>query len=490
MTMTTARANWLFLRILGIVYVIAFWSLSVQVIGLIGADGILPARAYMDSARAFVVAEHIGADRFRLLPTLCWISASDAFLRGLTVSGIALGVLLVAGVAPAIVLPLLWVDYLSLSAVAREFLSYQWDALLLETGLLAIFVAPLVLVERPRAPTAPPRLGVWLMLWLVFRLMFGSGVVKLASGDPTWRNLTALTFHYETQPIPTPLGWYAYQLPLWFHKAATAATLAIELVAPFFIVGPRALRWLAVALLAGLQVLIAATGNYAFFNILSAALCVYVLAERATNPPQRHTLPERIRGVILAAVAILTVPVSATMFAARMGVALPIYPLVSPLADYVEPLRSVNTYGLFAVMTTSRPEIIVEGSNDGETWQAYEFEYKAGDVQRRPPWVAPHQPRLDWQMWFAALGDVSGEPWFQRFVRQLLAGSPDVLRLIAYDPFAGHAPKYVRAELYRYHYAPAADHRRGIWWTRELVGDYLPVQTGDGRVSRARGMLH
>src|SRR5262249_4974481 len=263
--------------------------------------------------------------------------------------------------------------------------------------------------ERPRAPAAPPRLGVWLMLWLLFRLMFGSGIVKLASGDPTWRNLTAMTFHYETQPIPTPVAWYAHQMPLQFQKASTAATLAVELVAPFFVVATARLRRAAFGLLVGLQLMIAITGNYAFFNILAAGLCLYMLPDRAVGAP---VFPrERIRNLLLIAVAVVIVPVSATMFAARLGVELPIYPLVSPVADFVEPLRSVNTYGLFAVMTTSRPEIIVEGSNDGEQWMPYEFAYKAGDVRRRPPWVAPHQPRLDWQMWFAALGDASGEPW-------------------------------------------------------------------------------
>ena len=481
--MTAARANWTFLRLLGVVYVVAFWSLSRQIVGLIGTEGILPAHAYMDSARAFVSAEHIGLDRYRLVPTLCWISASDAFLRVLTFAGFGLGALLVAGVLPAVVLPLLWIDYLSLSVVAREFLSYQWDALLLEAGLLAIFVAPLVVVERARSPAAPPRLGVWLMLWLLFRLMFGSGLVKLASGDPTWRSLTAMTFHYETQPIPTPLAWYAHQLPLWFQKASTAATLVIELIAPFFIAGPRLLRTIAFALLVALQLLIAATGNYAFFNILSAALCVYVLADRdgvaGARPLPGGGSVQRVRDALLVGVAIVTVPISATMLFARVGIALPIAPLIAPVVDFVEPLRSVNTYGLFAVMTTTRPEIIVEGSNDGVRWQAYEFADKAGDVRRRPPWVAPHQPRLDWQMWFAALDDARGELWFQRFCRRLLVAAPEVLRLIAYDPFAGRPPRLIRAVLYQYHYAPAEQHRRGLWWTRERLGDYMAPISAD-----------
>jgi lipase maturation factor 1 len=495
--MTPARANWLFLRLLGLVYVIAFLSLMVQVTGLIGAHGILPARAYMDAARAFVASEHIGIDRYRLLPTLCWIDAGDQFLRALCLAGAVLGGVLAIGVLPALAAPLLWIDYLSLSAVAREFLSYQWDALLLEAGLLAIFVAPVVVRERWRLPIAPPRLGVWLMLWLVFRLMFGSGIVKLASGDPTWRNLTALTFHYETQPIPTPIAWYAHQLPVWMQKASTAATLAIELVAPFFIVGPRVLRRTAFALLAGLQCLIALTGNYAFFNLLSIALCVYVLIDRDAAPAPRGEAgdgePAALRAVVrarnwlLVAAALVIVPVSATMLAARLGVALTIYPLVAPLADLIEPFRSVNTYGLFAVMTTTRPEIVVEGSNDGETWTPYELAYEPGDVGRPPPWVAPHQPRLDWQMWFAALGDAGGAPWFQRFCRQLLAGSPDVVRLLARNPFGDRPPRYVRAILYRYHFAPPDAHRRGIWWTREPLGDYLPAMSGQTAAETASG---
>jgi hypothetical protein len=485
MRLSAARANWIVLRLLGVVYVAAFASLAVQIVGLIGADGILPARAYMDSARAFVAANQIGVDRYRLLPTLCWISTSDGFLRALAIGGAALGALLCAGVMPGLVLALLWIDYLSLAVVAREFLSYQWDALLLEAGFLAIFVAPLVVFERPRAPAAPPRVARWLMLWLVFRLMFGSGVVKLASGDPTWRDFTAMVYHYETQPIPTPLAWYAHQLPLWFHKASTAATLAIELVAPFLIVGPRRIRYAAFGLLVGLQLLIALTGNYAFFNLLSVALCVYVLADAdgtttaigAVRTGSPRLLVERVRHAVVIAVAVVTVAVSATVFFARLGIGLPIAPLVAPIADAIEPFRSVNSYGLFAVMTTTRPEIDVEGSNDGEHWETYGFKYKAGDARRPPPWVAPHQPRVDWQMWFAALGNAGSEPWFRRFVQQLLRGSPAVLRLLASDPFGGRPPKYIRAVLYQYHYASPAEHRAGVWWTRERLGDYLPPQS-------------
>ena len=494
---TYARATWLFLRLLGLTYLLAFWSLHTQILGLIGHDGILPAAQYMDRAREFVATEHIGVDRFRMLPTLCWLGAGDGFLRALCLGGLALAGLLITGFLPAVVVPLLWIDYLSLTIVAREFFSYQWDALLLETGILAMVVTPFVLRERLRSPIDPPRLGVWLMWWLLFRLIFGSGLVKLASGDPTWRNLTALAFHYETQPIPTPLAWYMHQLPMWVDRGSTAAVLAIELFAPFFILGSRRLGHLAFGLFVGLQVVIALTGNYTFFNLLSASLCLFLLDDASLGA--RHLIHVRsvrlqadrhgpakaghyVRGARLAiaiGAAVITVPVSALALTARVGIGGPLVPLVAPLADLIAPLRSVNAYGLFAVMTTTRPEIIVEGSDDGVEWKAYEFVYKPGDPHRRPPWVAPHQPRLDWQMWFAALGRYDDEPWFDAFCRRLLAASPDVLRLLASDPFGGRPPRFVRATLYRYRFSDWTTGRaERVWWTRERLGDYSPVLSG------------
>jgi len=503
---TYSLATWLFSRALGVVYFLAFASLATQIVGLVGHDGILPARLYMDGARAWASAEHAGLDRFRLLPTLCWISSSDAFLKALCLGGAALAVLLTAGVAPLVMLPLLWLDYLSLMVVGRDFLSYQWDALLVETGLAAILLAPLAWRDRFRDRESPPRIAVWLMLWLLFRLMLGSGLVKLASGDPTWRSLTALSYHYETQPIPTPPAWYAHQLPAWFHKLSTLGTLAIEIITPFFILGPRRLRWMAFVLLVGLQATIAFTGNYAFFNLLSASLCLFLLDDRMfvavalKGPPfERHNGDhspslagrpfqarlDRIRRAVVITFAVITVPVSLAAFTGSIGLPLPIASLVEPLADFIAPLRSINSYGLFAVMTTTRPEIIVEGSDDGVTWLAYEFKYKPGDLRRRPPWVAPHQPRLDWQMWFAALGRYEGEPWFRSFCFRLLDGSPAVRQLLARDPFAGRAPRYVRGRLYRYRMSDWETRRRdGAWWTREEFGEYSPPLTLGGESPR------
>jgi hypothetical protein len=466
-------------RLLGVVYFMAFWSLSRQVVGLIGHDGILPAHTYMDNVRAWASAEQLGFDRFRLLPTLCWISTGDAFLEALCAGGAALASLLVVGVAPGVVLPLLWLTYLSLSVVGQDFLSFQWDALLLEAGFLAIFIVPAVRRERLRDAADPPRLGVWLLLWLLFRLMVGSGAVKLASGDPTWRSLTALTFHYETQPIPTPVSWYAHHLPVWFHKASTAAVLGTELLAPLLILGPRRSRVLACVLLVGLQTLMVLTGNYAFFNLLAASLCVFLLDDRALARfwrarPVRAASRLR-RGVVIAAAAV-TLPTSALEFARTLGIDVTALSPVTAIAALISPFRSVNRYGLFANMTTTRPEIIVEGSDDGLQWKRYDFRYKAGDLKRRPPWVAPHQPRLDWQMWFAALGGYETEPWFRNFCVRLLEGSPDVLRLLERNPFPGRPPRYVRAVLHRYRFSDVSARRdAGVWWTDERLSDYSPV---------------
>jgi hypothetical protein len=482
-----AIATGLFLRMLGLVYLIAFWSLAVQISGLIGHDGILPAREYLAAASEWASSQQMGLDRFRLLPTLCWISTSDAFLVALSAGGAVLAVLLMIGLAPVVLLLLLWIDYLSLSVVCGEFLQYQWDALLLETGLLAIFLAPLALWLPFRGGIDPPRISRWLLWWLLFRLLFGSGVVKLASGDPTWANLTALAFHYETQPLPTPVAWYADHLPLWFHKVSTAGTLAVELLVPWLFFGPRRLRLIGCGLSVALQVIIWTTGNYTFFNLLTIALCLLLLDDRTLE--QAGTLvrvPAKVQAAgqggarwpvwITAVVALVTVPVSFVVLTGSARLDLPGSAIVERMAGFIAPFRSVNRYGLFSVMTTTRPEIIVEGSNDGTTWLPYEFKYKAGDLGRPPAWVAPHQPRLDWQMWFAALGQFDQEPWFRNFCGRLLQGSPSVLELLASDPFQGSPPKFVRSELFRYHFSDAATRRREhTWWTRERLGPYSPV---------------
>jgi len=475
---TYALSSWLFLRLLGVVYLCAFWSLASQVRGLVGHDGILPADAFMAAiGRAADAQGYSAVGRVFAVPTLCWWSATDHVLVGLSVGGAVVSVALLAGVASFVALPLLWIAYLSLTVVGGDFLAFQWDALLLETGFLAIFLAPLTLIDRP-GHHEPRAISRWLLWWLLFRLMFGSAIVKLTSGDPTWRGLTALAFHYETQPLPTPPAWYAFQLPLVVHEISTAATLFIELAVPWCIFGPPLLRRTACSAFVLLQALIALTGNYAFFNLLTIALALSLLDDRTfARLRRRPAAPGAARWptAVVAVAALLTVPVSVAILTgqARMPFGSAV---IAPLYSVAEPFRLVNGYGLFAVMTTTRPELVLEGTADGVTWQPYEFKYKPGRVERRLRWVAPHQPRLDWQMWFAALGSYQQDAWVEAFCHRVLEGSPPVLALLASNPFPGKPPAALRVLRYDYRFTDRETRRRtGAVWTRTLVGPYSPV---------------
>jgi len=314
--------------------------------------------------------------------------------------------------------------------------------------------------------------------------MFSSGAVKLLSGDEAWRGLTALRFHYETQPLPTRLAWYAHQLPGWFHSLSTVVMFGVELLAPLLIFGPRRLRLGGGAAIAALQVLIAATGNYGFFNLLTLALCVVLLDDQAlpwrwrglveTAAPPRARLSWR--GASSAALAGALFLLSGVVFSGTLGLRIPWPRPILRVLDVADSFRSINGYGLFAVMTTSRPEIVVEGSADGVTWVPYGFKWKPVDPHRAPGFVAPHQPRLDWQMWFAALGTCDRNPWFVQFLGRLLQGSPEVLGLLAGNPFPEKPPRQIRAVLYEYRFSdPATRREDGAWWQRRTLGLYCPV---------------
>jgi lipase maturation factor 1 len=464
----------LYLRLLAVVYGCAFGSLLAQIGGLIGESGILPAREWLDAVRA-----QTGVARYWLVPTLCWLGDSDAVLYTLCAAGLVLSVLAFCEVAVAASLAALWVLYLSLAVVGQDFLSFQWDSLLLEAGFLSIFLAPWGLSRRSLASEVPaiPR---WLLRWLLFRLMFFSGVVKLASGDPAWRGLAALRFHYETQPLPTPAAWYAHQLPGGFQIFSVVVMFAVELALPWLIFGPRRLRIAAAGGFVGLQGLIALTGNYAFFNILTIALCVLLLDDSALPARWRgtgahlpgHTWPK----AVLIALATLVGVLSGVHVLATLGLGRIVPRPVVALYRMAAPFEIVNGYGLFAVMTTTRREIVVEGTDDGTHWQAYEFRFKAGDPQRALFLVAPHQPRLDWQMWFAALGPWEDSHWFEAFEARLLTASPSVLRLLARDPFGGRPPQQVRARLFQYRFTTPAERRQdGAIWFREELGAFGPT---------------
>jgi len=477
---TYAVARWVFLRALGLSYLIAFVSFWVQVRGLIGSQGILPAQQYLHAVKASV-----GPERYRVVPTVFWLQAGDTALQLACALGVVCAALLVSSVAPVVSLVLLWVLYLSLVTVGRNFLAFQWDVLLLEAGFLAIFFAPGHLL--PGRTLEPPVSAtvLFLLWWLLFRLTFQSGSVKLSWGDPTWHNLTALDFHFYTQPLPTWVAWHAQQLPAWFKKLSVLGTYVLEIGFPLLIFGPRSVRLVAFAGIVFLQLLIFATGNYNFFNLLTLALACLLIDDAGWA----WVLPNRFLqgfapsgaagglalGMLRTGLAALVLVVSGVKFWQNLSPrAYP--PAFARLLGWVDPFRSVNSYGLFRVMTTSRPEIIIEGSDGARIWLAYAFKYKPGDVSRRPGFVEPHQPRLDWQMWFAALSRYELTPWFQVFLARLLEGSPAVLGLLQRNPFPRHVPTYIRAQLYEYRFTTLEERRAtGAWWSRRLVGPYSPV---------------
>ena len=478
---TYGLSAWIFLRVLGLIYLIAFASVALQIKGLSGKDGIAPASDLMEWA------DERRSRGFWRLPTLCWLETSDRFLLFLSWGGAVLAMMLLIDFAPLADLILLWLFYLSLFPVCRPFLSYQWDVLLLETGFLAIFLGPTEVLPCFPPRHEPPHVTVWLFWWLLFRLMFSSGIVKLRSRDRTWRNRTALCYHYQTQPLPTPLAWYLHQLPPKFHRLSALLVFAVELGGPIFILAPPPLKCIAAGLFISLMIVIEATGNYCFFNLLGIALSLLLLDDRAVAsilqkagyhlllPIHSAASPAGFRALaILVAVAVLLLSAEPVLHWFRYEIIWP-KPL-AVLIQFLTRFHLVNGYGLFAVMTTERPEIIIEGSNDGVNWEAYEFKWKPGNPKQAPRFVAPHQPRLDWQMWFAALGSYENNPWFMRFLNQLLEGSPAVLGLLKRNPFPEHPPNFVRGVMYDYRFATPAERKvTQAWWRRERRGLYCPA---------------
>lgn len=459
------RVAWLFVRLLGLIYAAAFASLSVQITGLFGSDGILPVTTHLDAA----LAQH-GRAAYWLFPTLFWFDASDAALVAACIAGIAAAMLVVLGVFETLGLVASYVLYLSLVVAGQEFTSYQWDLLLLESGFLAIFLR------------LHPLLVAWLFRWLLARYLFMSGVVKLASGDPAWRALDALSYHFETQPLPSPLAWWAHQLPDAILRGATASALLIELVLPFFIVLGRRLRLTAALGFVVLQASIMLTGNFAFFNLLTLALCVFLLDDRDLERlpgGRRLVVSSRAPGRLAAGAAsvltagVISACIGLLWISARAGP--PPAPLAW-LARMATTLGIINGYGPFAVMTAERREIVIEGSNDGIDWREYPFRYKPGDPARPLAWVIPHQPRLDWQMWFAALPGGSHARWFTLFLQHLHDRTPAVISLLESNPFPDGGPRLLRAELFRYSFTDVDERRAdGRIWRRERLVPYSSV---------------
>lgn len=445
-----------FLRLLALTYLASFASFWPQIVGLVGSHGISPANLLISAVKS-----QYGLASWHNFPTLFLFGVSDRALVVCCIAGCLAALFLLSGFFSRLAATLCWIFYLSLALVGQPFSNFQWDALLLEAGFLALFAgSPLLL---------------WAYRFLLFRLMFESGLVKLTSHDPNWRNLHALRYHFFTQPLPTPLAYYAARLPDWLLDSFTAATLGIELLVPFFLFGPKLLRQVAVALFMLLQLVILLTGNYAFFNLLTLALCFWGLDDGIFAPLapwlKRASLPHR--WVRLAASCILSVLICA---GGLQVVAMLLPALDAPstvVRQFAGPFEIVNPYGLFAVMTTTRPEVVLEGSNDQQHWLEYSFRYKPGDLRRGLPLVAPYQPRLDWQMWFAALGSYRENTWVGGLIYRLLTGEPSVIGLLDPPPFP-KPPLYIRALLYDYTFTTPEERRAtGAVWHRKLLGSWF-----------------
>lgn len=551
------------LAVLGLTHVAAFASFGVQLEGLVGAEGIMPAADFLERAAHYF--ENRGESPWQNLPTLAWITgAADATMLGFCAVGALCGGLLMAGIVPRLALFVAWLLYLSLLPLGSPFLSYQWDILLLEVSFVGLFYAPRGWRPRPhRGEAEPTAAGVWLMRLVLFKLMLMSGAVKLTSGDPTWQDLTALDFHYWTQPIPHQLAWYAHNAPDWTRTFSVLGNHFAELFAPWLILfaprGWRLFAWsvgvvlilawgvgdlgavhvlcggaLTVALgwpdrhrsrgpaaliFAGLLLTIAGTGNYGFFHLLTFALVLTLLHDRDVaptlarlrtwlgrrfdverwRPPRAEagpTAPRWLRAVTLGA-AIVILPLSAAQMGLRLGggtlrawergdaelsvvqrLAYDASKAARAALDPVRQLHSVNGYGLFARMTTTRYELIVEGTADGRTWRPYRFVYKPDDPSAPLRFAGLHMPRLDWQMWFAALTPRCRGNWATAFVGRLLEGAPAVTALLAHDPFPDAPPRAIRIRRMDTRFTTAEERAAtGHVWAFDDAGQWCPTMT-------------
>jgi hypothetical protein len=457
-----------FLRLLGVIYLIAFASIGVQIEGLVGSQGILPI-----SEQLIEFAANSGYERYFKLPTLFWLNASDVALNGAAIAGCVAAVFIILQRFSRPALIVAFVLYLSLFHASHPFMNFQWDSLLLETGLLAIFLTP------------QSRVVILLFRWLLFRLRFMSGISKLSVGDPAWANGTALDSYFEVQPLPNPIAWYMHQLPEWLLHFGTFSTLVIEILVPLMMFLPRRWRFTAAWITIFWQVLIILTSNHNWINFLTIILCLFLFDDRAL----RRVVPEGLQARLdwqAAATCTRAKQVSIAVLAAFILVisTLKMYELATmykftgvtgKALNYALSYSVANKYHVFPTMTTERIELELLGSQDGIEWHAYAFKYKPDALNERPQFIIPHQPRLDWQMWFVTLHP-RHMPWFVHFLDALLQNSPAVTALLQHNPFPETAPRYIRVDAYRYHFTtPAERNQTGDWWRREPLGPFSPL---------------
>jgi hypothetical protein len=476
------------LRLLGAVYAAAFLAAALQIAPLAGASGLTPVGLYLDHVRQVIGPGHSG---FPALPTLFWIGHSDTALEACAWIGFALACAVAAGLANALALAALWFLYMSFVHVGQIWYAFGWESQLLETGFLAIFLCPL-LDARPFPSRAPPVAVIWLFRWLIVRIMLGSALIKLR-GDPAWRDLTALYHHFETQPLPNPFSRWFNFLPHAVLRAGVLFNFLAELVAPFLVFGPRIARTAAGIVMIAFQGVLILSGNLSFLNWLTVVPALAFLDDAFWGRVLPGALSRRAAEAAAAARPSRAMTAASWALAALVAClsARPVLNLLSPgqvMNTSFDRLDLVNTYGAFGSVGRERLNVVFEGTDaavpdDGAPWRPYLYKGLPVDPDRRPPQVAPYQLRLDWEMWFAAMGTYRQYPFTLNLAWKLLHGDRGTLGLFAGNPFPGRPPRYIRAVLYRYRFADPRT-STGAWWTRERLGLWLPPLSAENRSLR------
>lgn len=451
----------LFPKLMGGIYFIVLTSFLYQVRGLLCSSGILPIQKYLDLVRTKY------KDYYWFLPSIYWINSSDRMIYGSIIAGIFVSILLMFGIYPPLMLLLLYILYLSIVSSGQTFLSFGWDVFILEITCNAFFLA--------MSPTPNP--FIWISInFLLMRFHIQAGAVKLQSRDEHWRDLTAIHYHYQTQPLPNTQAWFFYKLPLNFHKLSSISMFVVELAIPFLIFTTPEIRLFVCVNFIGLQFIIWFTGNLAYLNHMSCVLSTILIADNFLKPYfPMPTVTETPLGINIA-ISLVGIALCSLQFIQFWHHFFP-NQMFYKILNSIAPLKIINRYGIFAVMTTKRYEIVIEGSSDGKEWKEYLFPWKPSEVDRRPRRNAPYHPRLDWQLWFLPFTSYYREYWFQSFLAHLLRGNPAVLYLLRYNPFPEAPPKFIRASLYDYVFSDWEDLQKGIWWKRTYYAPYSPTLT-------------
>jgi hypothetical protein len=459
--------RFVFERALGVIYFVAFLVAINQFRPLLGERGLLPAPEFIRAVpfRASPTLFHLVGYSDRKLLVISWVGVA---LSVIATTGVFDGVIYTIPFGSMVVFALLWVFYLSIVNIGQTFYSFGWESLLLETGFLAIFLGP--------ATTTPQFSLIVLMRWLLFRVEFGAGLIKMR-GDQCWRDLTCLYYHHETQPMPNALSWYFHHLPKRLHRFEVLGNHFAQLVVPWFLFFPQPIATVAGIIIVATQSWLVISGNFAWLNFLTIALAIFAFDNAALGRivPLAPYGPLDTPGWYL--VPVIAVTALIVFLSYR-----PARNLLSRrqiMNASFDPLHIVGTYGAFGSVTKERYEVVIEGTADpvltsSTVWREYEFKGKPGDVKRRPPQFAPYHLRLDWLMWFAAMSSPMYHEWFMPLLGKFLEADPPTLRLLRRDPFAGQRPRFVRALLYLYRFATPMEHREtGVWWHRDLIDDYV-----------------